>query len=99
MKIPDNIKVAGHIYKVVWDDERLSNKGLVGESDHHRNIIYMCKRYRGDLLSAKSEIEETFIHEIFHIVDANYNMRTLTEDEITRLSIGWYQVLKDNFKF
>jgi len=99
MKIPDKIKVAGHIYKVVWDDVRLSNLGLVGESDHHGDIIYLCKYYRSGTPNAQSEIEETFLHEILHAVDANYNMHSLTEDVVTRLAVGLYQVLVDNFKF
>ena len=98
MKIPKKIKVAGHIYKVIWDDKRLSNGGFVGESDHHLDTIYMCKYFQRDEPRNDSEIEETFIHEILHTIDVNYNNHGLNEKTITRLAVGLHQVLKDNFK-
>ena len=99
MKIPNKIKVAGHMYKVVWDDKRLSNAGFLGESDHHLDMIYMCKYYRRDVPRNDSEIKETLVHEILHAVDANYNNHALDEETVTRLAVGLYQVLADNFKF
>lgn len=97
MKIPNKIKVAGHYYKVKWDDKRLSEEGLVGESSHNLNIIYLCKYYRSKKARAESEIEETLIHEIVHTVDVLYNNHSLNEKEVNRLSIGLHQVLTDNF--
>jgi len=98
MKIPDKIRVAGHTYKIVWDDKYLTNEGYVGLSVHNKLLIYLCKKYRGEKLS-KSIIEETFLHEILHTIDANYNNHSLSEETVDRLSEGLYQVLKDNFKF
>ena len=98
MKIPDKLKVAGHVYKVVWDNGRLSESGFVGETDHNQDIIYLCKCYPKKE-RAKSEIEETFLHEILHAIDVNYNNHALSEEETTRLATGLHQVLKDNFKF
>ena len=97
MKIPDKVKVAGHVYKVVWDNGRLSESGFVGETDHNLDVIYLCKYYPKQA-RAKSEIEETFLHEILHTIDVNYNNHALNEKTITRLAVGLYQVLKDNFK-
>jgi len=98
MKIPDKIKVAGQVYKVVWDDEFLSNEGFIGFACHNRLTIFLCKIYRGEKL-AKSIIEENLLHEILHTVDVNYNNHSLDEKTVDRLSEGLYQVLKDNFKF
>ena len=98
MKIPDKVKVAGQVYKVVWDDEFLSNQSYMGLACHRDLIIYLCKIYRGDKL-AKSIIEESCLHEILHTVDCVYNNHSLDEDTVDRLSEGLYQVLKDNFKF
>ena len=98
MKIPDKIKVGGHDYKVVWDDEKLSNDNFTGLACHRELIIYLCKTYRGDKL-AKSVIEETLLHEIIHTIDVVYNNHLLSEDSVDRLSEGLYQVLVDNFKF
>ena len=97
MKIPDKIKVAGHTYKVVWDDGKLSNEGFAGLACHNELIIYLCKIYRGEKL-AKSIIEEIVLHEIIHTIDVNYNNHSLDEKTVDRLSEGLYQVLHDNFK-
>ena len=99
MKIPDKVKVAGHVYKVEWDDERLSNEGLIGETDHNLCVIYLCRYFHSKKISAKSMIDETLLHEILHAIDVNYNNHALSEEETTRLATGLHQVLKDNFKF
>lgn len=99
MKIPDKIKVAGHEYKIKWDTKRLAREGFVGEADHNKDIIYLSKEFPLGEARAKSEIEETLLHEILHTIDTNYNNKSLDEKEITRLAIGLYQVLKDNFNF
>ena len=96
MKIPKKIKVAGHYYKVKWDNKRLSNEGWVGESDHHLDMIYLCKYYRREEPRTDSEIQETLVHEILHAIDVNYNNHALNEKTITRLATGLHQVLKDN---
>jgi len=98
VKIPDKLKVAGHYYKVIWDDKKMSKRGYLGETHHDQNIIYMCKEYRKRRRS-KSSIEETFFHEMVHAIDANYNNHSLSEKVVDRLAVGIHQVLKDNFKF
>ena len=97
MKIPDKVKVAGHVYKVEWNDEWLSNEGYIGYAFHNKLLIYLCKIFRGEKLS-KTVIEENLLHEIIHTVDTNYNNHSLSEETVDRLSEGLYQVLKDNFK-
>ena len=99
MKIPKKLKVAGHYYKVIFDDRGLSKKHLVGRSNNDFKEIRLCKYYKSKRARAKSEIEETFVHEILHTVDRHYNNDALSEKAIGRLSQGLYQVLKDNFKF
>jgi len=93
MKIPKKIKVAGHTYKIKWDDEFLSNQGYTGLACHRELIIYICKKYRGDKL-AKSVIEETFLHEILHSVDVSYNEHSLDEDTVARLAEGLYHLIR-----
>ena len=66
---------------------------------HYYKVIRICKYYNSKRARAKSEVEETLLHEILHVVDKNYNNNSLTEKAINRLSNGLYQVLKDNFKF
>jgi len=97
MKIPKKIKVAGHYYKIKWDDKGLAKKGLVGQGNNDFKEIHLCKHYKSKRARAKSEIEETFMHEILHTVDRHYNNDSLPERVIERLSQGLYQVFKDNF--
>ena len=98
MKIPKKLKVAGHYYKVIFDNEGLSKKHLVGQSNNDFKEIRLCKYYKSKRARAKTEIEETLMHEIMHTIDRHYNNDNLTEKEVSRLSQGLYQVLKDNFK-
>lgn len=99
MRIPNKIKVAGHWYKVKWDDKGLIKERLIGSTNNDFKEIRLCKHYKSKRARAKSEIEETLMHEIVHAVDKNYNNNSLTEKALNRLSQGLYQVLVDNFKF
>ena len=98
MKIPNKIKVAGHLYRIKYDDKRLSKENIVAEVNHDKNEIALCEYYH-TTKRAKSEIEESLLHEILHIIDTNYNDHSLKEKQVKRLAIGLHQVLKDNFKF
>ena len=95
MKIPKTLKVAGHNYKVFFDDKFLAKEGLLGQCDFISQKIRLCKKFKGQV-RAKSDIGRTFVHEIIHTIDAHYNNYALTEKEVDRLSNGLYQVLKDN---
>ena len=90
--------MAGHYYKVIWDDKFLTNEGFIGLACHNKLAIYLCRIFRGEKL-AKSIIEENVLHEIIHAVDVNYNNHSLNEDTVSKLAEGLYQVLRDNFKF
>ena len=98
MKIPDKIKVAGHIYKIRFDDKGLAKENLIGQTNNDFKEIRICKHYKSKRARAKSEIEETFLHEMLHTIDKNYNNSSLSEKALSRLSQGLYQVLKDNFR-
>jgi len=97
MKIPNKIKVAGHWYKIKWDDKGLAKEYLIGQTNNDFKEIRICRHFKSKRARAKSEIEETLMHEILHAVDKNYNDASLSEKEVNRLSQGLYQVLKDNF--
>jgi len=96
MKIPKKIKVAGHIYKIKFDDKKLFKERLFGQADFIQTTIRISKKY-DKTKRAKSEIERTLMHEIVHVVDRHYNNCVLGEKTVARLSEGLYQVLKDNF--
>lgn len=97
MNIPKKIKVAGHNYRVFFDDKKLSKEHLVGETDNDFKEIRLCKYYKSKRARVKSEIEETFLHEVLHTIDRHYNANSLSHKEIERLANGLHQVLSDNF--
>ena len=97
MKIPKKVRIAGHNYKILWDDKGLSKKRLIGNMNNDFKEIRLCKYYKSSRARAKSEIEETFIHEIMHGIDKYYNNNSLSEKALDRLSTGLYQVISDNF--
>ncbi len=95
MIIPASVKIGAHEYKVV-------NRDLDGESDgrfgHMRNRslqIYIDDR------TARSQQEETFIHEMLHAVCANSHLfpRGAGEEEeriVQAIGHGIYEVLTAN---
>jgi len=102
MKIPDKLKVAGHYYKVFYDDKYLNKEGILGQCDFITQKIRVCKYFQPKKeykrkLRAKSDIERTFYHEMVHAIDGSYNNYGLTEKEVDRLSTGLHQVMNDNF--
>ena len=99
MRIPKIVRISGHNYKVIWDDERLSEEEVLGDINNDFKEIALCKYYKGSKRArAKSDIEQAFWHEIFHGIDRHFNNDSLSEKVIDRLTNGWCQVLSDNFK-
>lgn len=99
MRIPKIARISGHNYKVIWDDERLSREGLLGDFNNDFKVIALCKYYKGSKRArAKSDIELALWHEIFHGINRHFTNDSLSENVIDRLTNGLYQVLSDNFK-
>ena len=97
MKIPNKIRIAGHDYKVKWDDKNLPKEDSIGDIDNDFKEIRLCKHYKSKRARAQSEIERCLFHEILHGIDCHYNNDSLSEKAVDRLSNGLYQVLSDNF--
>lgn len=96
MKIPNKLRVAGHDYKVLFDDKYLNKQDLFGQCDFVSQKIRLAK-HACKKLRAKSDISRTFVHEMLHAIDGHYNNYELSEKVIGRISNGIYQVLADNF--
>ena len=100
--IGKKLKVAGHEYKVFYDDKYLNKKAILGQCDYITHKIRVAKYWKPTKedkgkVRAKSDIERTVYHEILHSVDGMYNHYGLTEKEVDRLSTGLHQVMSDNF--
>ncbi|GAI59768.1 unnamed protein product, partial [marine sediment metagenome] len=52
--------------RVLGKEKGLAKKGLVGQGDNDFKEIFLCKHYKSKRARARSEIEETFMHEILH---------------------------------
>ena len=95
MRVPKKLKVAGHTYKVQWDTDRLVQMDWRGDCHHGTHVMSLAKKCGDGTIANPSNIEETFIHEMIHCVDAQYNNHQLTEEQVVRLGTGFHQVLKD----
>lgn len=94
LKIPKILKVGDRNYKV-----RISNKpneGVWGTAVHSQEKIILYRNFTGKTKVTKNIINETFMHELLHCVDAVYNNQALSEKAVGRLSHGLHQVFKDN---
>jgi len=96
MKIPKEIKVGGHIYKVICPYHFKDRTDRVGACDSLKNEIVIGDDNGNGEKRNKNTIEQTFFHEMLHAIDKVYNADKLEEEVVERLSEGLYQVLKDN---
>lgn len=96
MKIPKQLKVGGHIYKVNKSYKFKERSDRIGYSDRLLLQINITPFDGTGFHLKKSKVEEAFFHELLHCVDDIYNAGKLGEDATERLSNGLYQVLKDN---
>jgi hypothetical protein len=96
MKIPSKVKVGGFTYKVIKNYKFKEDSTLCGQTD---NSLLEVRISYIDISGEKrkeEKIEEIFLHEILHLVNQIYNANKLDEETVTRLTMGLYQVLKDN---
>lgn len=97
MIIPKSIRVGGHTYKVITDDNNhLHDNHNMGETNNPRLVI----RINSDL--PKSQIEETFLHELIHAClsfSGGYKQFEEPKEEeklVEALTPILYTVLKEN---
>lgn len=96
MKIPKKIKVAGLEYNVSTNVKFTQNADLCGQCDHQAQEIRIAGKTSTNVNRKRDSVEETFIHEMLHAIDRNYNNSQLKEAQVTRLGTGLYQTLKDS---
>lgn len=97
MKIPKVVKVAGHSYSVRYPYNCRGFK-WAAEADHDLDRIRLASTNSKGRRKCRAEIEETFLHEIVHAVNCRYLPRRsqLCEHQVSQMSQGLYQVLRDN---
>jgi hypothetical protein len=88
MKIPQTLKIGGHIVSIDCSQE-LENEN--GNSKFSKNLINICKTLPQD------QQEATLIHEILHYLNSTLGGEsTLSHCLLDSLAEQIYQVLKDN---
>lgn len=87
MRIPNKLKIGGHIVKVEIANLRPE---LDGEFNGDKNIISISKSI------PQSRKEATLIHEILHAMNATLGETSTGHIFLDSLSEQLYQVLKDN---
>lgn len=88
-KLPNNIRILGNTYKVIYQSE--SKTGNVNFGSHggmYRTI------WINTTLSHQCQ-ESTFLHEIIEAINFHLNLE-LRHKTINQLEAALYQVLKDN---
>lgn len=96
MKLPKEVKVGGHIYKIIFPYVFRERVDFLGQCDSDKNEIRIREIANGGVKIANSRIEEVFWHELLHAIDNTFSGENLDEDIIKRLASGLYQVLSDN---
>jgi len=95
MKLPKKLKIAGHIYTVIYP-YTFTEVSLQGQSDLIQKEIRLGKVDTGGNLVPQAQLNNTLCHEILHCIDYEYNNQKLDDNMIDRLGNGLYQVLRDN---
>ena len=85
MKIPKQLKIGGHVYKVVLKKGPISDSDEQGYVDDEKGEIVLRSNV------PKSHLETSLIHEILHCLNSVMN-----HELIDSLSEQIYQVFKDN---
>lgn len=96
IKIPQTVKIGGHVYSVIPDYTFTERTDLLGDSCHTSARIRISKLNAYGEELAEREKEQTLIHEILHAIDKVYNDSKLDEGTVSRISEGIFQVLVDN---
>lgn len=92
MKIPNKIKIGPHIYTVKYEKGFLQNHKAYAQSRHSKLEIIL------DPEVSRSQLEDSFIHELLHSIDdqIGFTEKDKDEESIARLTPRLLEVFTDN---
>ena len=80
MKIPKKFKVFSSTITIEFDNNRLSNEGILGDCSFNDGKITLCYTYKGNVLPIGSVVD-TFYHEKIHIILDSMGEHELSQNE------------------
>jgi hypothetical protein len=89
MKIPDMVKIAGQIFRIIYSNRLASSRTEFGNSSRMEGTIEL------DSTQPIGHQESTFIHEIIEVINAE-NELNMKHNQITCLATQLHGVIKDN---
>ena len=89
VKIPKEIRLLTHTYKIRTSAKETRALGTVGLSRHYHQDIIID---RASL--PRSEYEQVFFHEVLHVIERHFSM-TFEDNDIDRLAEGLVAILFD----
>ena len=81
VKVPRQIPLGAHTYKVVFRPNFLAIDKLTGQVNHHSQVIEI------EPILAETEKAQVLMHEQLHIIDNQYSL-SLSEADIDRIAEG-----------
>ena len=87
IKVPREIKVGAHSYKVSYDAKLEERSKKIGFTDITNGIILIEPQ---QMNSAKLDV---LIHELLHPIDFYYCAKTLTEEQVIGITTGLVNIL------
>lgn len=87
IKVPKEIKLLTHTYKISFDKKELDSTGTCGLTKHLYQKIYLDKQSL-----PPSELNQVFLHELIHVIERHFCVR-LEDADVERLSQGLAEIL------
>ena len=89
-KIPKQIKLAGHWWKIRYDKGLTKRHGKYGQCDYENLVIYIEPSITDTLKS------HTLVHEIVHAISDQFvYANALSEETVSQLAVGFWVMLSD----
>ena len=89
IRIPKQIKIGTHTYKVIYDRSIRTDDDRIGECNHRTQTIEIEPNL------PPSRQDQTFLHEVGHLIRKVYVMQE-DEDNIDRTAQGFADLLFNN---
>jgi hypothetical protein len=94
-KIPKELEIGCYTYKIELDKGHLNELRARGRNGE---CLYEDQLIRIDVNSTKQSLNHTFLHELLHAIDINYNSKEeeygLDERQIDVIATGLQQIFK-----